>query len=75
MKRNVRRQAAEKSKLDEISKKFRELEQDEGLPSFGEFLISCLVIGNSECVNLKQLFPEHHRRLSSWLQEQRKSLK
>ena len=58
---------AELKKLKGVDVMFEKLEKDKGLPSFPEFFIACLIMGNSECVNLKELFPKLHKDLSAWL--------
>ncbi len=53
--------------LKGVDEMFEVLEKDKGLPSFPEFFISCLLMGTSECINLKTMFPKLHKDLSVWL--------
>ncbi len=53
--------------LKGVDEMFEVLERDKQLPRFPEFLIACLVMGNSECVNLKKMFPKHCKALDAWL--------
>ena len=46
---------------------FDVLEKDKRLPSFPEFFMTCLIMGNAECVNLKTMFPKLYSDLSAWL--------
>lgn len=50
---------------------FETLAKDKRLPTFGEFFLNCLVMGNAECVNLKKLYPQHYEGLSAWLKGQK----
>lgn len=54
-------------KLRDVDAMFAVLEEDKRLPSFPEFLIACLIMGNAERVNLKAMFPEHCKALSACL--------
>jgi len=53
--------------LKNIDALFEELKNDATLPNFGEFVMTCLVMGNAECVNLKLLYPKLYTRLKVWL--------
>lgn len=51
-------------KLREIDAVFRELEKDKSLPTFVDFFALCMLMGIEECVNLKQMYPAVHKKLS-----------
>lgn len=55
------------NELKGVDAMFEVLEKDKRLPSFGEFFIASLVMGNAECVNLKAMFPKLHADLIAWL--------
>jgi len=61
--------------LRNIDVLFKELENDPNLPSFGEFFMTCLVMGNVECVNLKLLYPKLHMKLTAWLKNHNQYMK
>jgi hypothetical protein len=60
--------------LKSVDDLFDELENDNSLPGFGEFVLTCLIMGNAECVNLKQLYPKFCKRLTAWLENHNKQI-
>lgn len=53
--------------LEGIELLLKELKKDKSLPSFVEFFMICFILGNTEKVNLKFLYPAVHDKISSWL--------
>lgn len=53
-----------RKELKGIDELFAAINKDKKLPTFGEFYMLCLVLGNAECVNLKKMYPALHRRLN-----------
>ena len=58
---------AELKKLHGIDAVLERLEQDHRLPTFPEFFLACLIMGNGECINIKAMFPELYKNLASEL--------
>lgn len=50
-----------------IDKLFAELEKDKSLPTFVEFFAWCMLLENTECINLKRMYPRLYNRLSMLL--------
>jgi hypothetical protein len=53
--------------LAAVDKLYKQLEKDKKLPTFTEFFVACVVSGQEECVNLRQMFPRLYKRLATWL--------
>jgi|GEM_PF-3112962 len=60
--------------LKGIDKLFRGIEKDKELPTFGEFFVLCLILGNTECINLKKMYPELHSKLHKWFKKYKKNI-
>jgi hypothetical protein len=53
--------------LADVNRLFRTIQNDKTLPTFLSFFLECLVMGTSENVNLKLMYPKVHHKLSKWL--------
>lgn len=53
--------------LKAVDKLFADMSKDKSLPSFGEHVLYCIVLGTSENVNLKKMYPKLHRKLKTWV--------
>lgn len=56
-----------RKKLAAIDALFNELSNDKKLPTFVDFFIESIALGTSENLNLKKLFPRHHKKVTKWL--------
>ena len=56
-----------KEELRGVDKLFADIKRDKTLPTFGEHVMLCIVLGTSENVNLKGMYPKLHKKLSDWL--------
>ena len=63
---NIRKAKIELRKVDKL---FADLEKDKTLPSFVQHVAICMVLGTSEKVNLKAMYPYVHRKLSILLKK------
>ena len=57
--------------LAAVDKLFAELERSKLLPTFTEFFIACLMLGEGECVNLKKMFPWLYVRVMRHIEKYR----
>lgn len=56
-----------KKELKGVDRLFADIKKDKTLPTLGEHVMLCIVLGTSEHVNLKGMYPKLHKKLSSWL--------
>lgn len=57
-----------------VDRLFRDIDADKSLPTFGGFFMHCLILGVEEHVNLKQMYPKVHRKLSDLLRKHNNSI-
>ena len=55
------------SELEKIDQLFDELEQDDTLPTFADFFMTCLILNTAEHVDLKKMYPTVHAKFSGVL--------
>lgn len=60
--------------LAAVKRLLQTIEDDKSLPTFLDFFIECLVLGNSENVNLKVMYPKVYKKLSTWLKAHNKKI-
>lgn len=60
--------AAVLKRLKAVEKLFSKLQQDKTLPTFTEHIALCILLGTSESVNLKNMYPKTHSSISKLLQ-------
>jgi hypothetical protein len=60
--------------LQQVDKLFADLAKDKTLPTFGGHLMTCMMLGTAECVNLKKMYPKPYEKLSKWLAAHEKHL-
>lgn len=56
--------AKELKKVDAL---FASIAKDKNLPTFVEHVFLCIVLGTSEHVNLKAMYPKLHGKLYKWV--------
>ena len=62
------------TELAKIDKMLTELSKDKSLPTFGDFFLECLILGNAENVNLKSLYPGTYSKLNAFLKEHQQTV-
>jgi hypothetical protein len=55
-------------KLKVVDTLFVDLEKDKTLPTFVEHFALCIILGSSEKVNLKTMYPKVHNKLNRLIQ-------
>ena len=55
------------SELERIDQLFDALEQDDTLPTFADFFMTCLILDTAEHVDLKKMYPTVHAKFSGIL--------
>jgi len=53
--------------LNRVDKLFVSLEKDKTLPTFVEHVALCIMLGTSEKVNLKTMYPKVHSKLTKFV--------
>ncbi len=68
-------QSAVLKELAAVDKLFAELEKSKMLPTFPEFFIACLILGEGECANLKTMFPLLYSKVMRHIEKYRTAYK
>ena len=53
--------------LKQVDALFAGIAKDKSLPTFVEHVFLCIVLGTSEKVNLKAMYPKLYAKLSKWV--------
>lgn len=56
-----------KKELKQVDTLFANIAKDKSLPTFTEHVLLCIVLGTSEHVNLKTMYPKLHSKLNKWV--------
>ena len=56
-----------KKELKQVDAMFAAIANDKNLPTFVEHVLQCILLGTSEAVNLKVMYPKLHGTLNKWI--------